>query len=122
MAWRPSPSSSEGVVRGVASQLPQELKSCIPFWLLSGWKPSVLLLICKITIFSYGYEPSLMSLICKITLNSPALCLQSPSQVYGGYPIFLDTPSSGPHYSYTSIPHSLYIVVLFSVRIEVGPH
>ena len=46
-------------------------------------------------------KTSLLLLICKITLKGPAPCVPSSTQTCGrggGYPIFLDTPSSGPHY------------------------
>ena len=48
-----------------------------------------------------------MKLACKITLNGPAPCVPSPFQAY--YPIFWNTPSSGPHYSLTT--SNLYFVI-----------
>ena len=80
VVWsEPSPSSHIGAVTwGAASQLHHGSKS-----LPSPWP--------KQTIEHY-YEASLLLLICKVTLNGPAPHLPSPSQVYGGYCIFPDTP------------------------------
>ena len=113
MGREPSPSSHTGVVtRGSCLPATSWVKVMHTCWLHSGWKTNLLLLISKITIFVFRYEAGLLLLICKITLNGPSPCLPSPSQAYGGYPIFLDTASSGPHYK---SPPSLYPITVIHI-------
>ena len=113
MGREPSPSSHTGVVtRGNCLPATPWVKVMHTCWLHSGWKTNLLLLISKITIFVFRYEAGLLLLICKITLNGPSPCLPSPSQAYRGYPIFLDTASSGPHYK---SPPSLYPITVIHI-------